>query len=109
MLLMMNFPQIYVQFSSIVQLCPILCNPMDCSMPVFPILHYLPEFAQTHVHWWAAVYGVAQSWTRLKRLSSSSSMSIESVMPSNHLILCCPFLLLPSIFSSIRVFPVSQP
>ena len=31
-------------------------------------------------------------------------MSIESVMPSNHLILCCPFLLLPSIFSSIRVF-----
>ena len=36
-------------------------------------------------------------------------MSIELVMPSNHLILCCPFLLLPSIFSSIRVFPVSQP
>ena len=32
-------------------------------------------------------------------------MSIESVMPSNHLILCHPFLLLPSIFSSIRVFP----
>ena len=31
-------------------------------------------------------------------------MSIESVMPSNHLILCCPLLLLPSIFSSIRVF-----
>ena len=32
-------------------------------------------------------------------------MSIESVMPSNHLILCCPLLLLPSIFPSIRVFP----
>ena len=32
-------------------------------------------------------------------------MSIESVMPSNHLILCCPILLLPSIFPSIRVFP----
>ena len=31
-------------------------------------------------------------------------MSIESVMPSNHLILCCPFLLLPSVFPSIRVF-----
>ena len=31
-------------------------------------------------------------------------MSIESVMPSNHLILCCPLLLLPSIFPSIRVF-----
>ena len=55
--------------------------------------------------WWAAVYGVAQSRTRLKRLSSSSSsMSIESVMPSDHLILCRSLLLLPSIFPSIRVF-----
>ena len=53
--------------------------------------------------WWATVYGVAQSWTRLKRLSSSS-MSIESVMPSNHLVLCHPLLLLPSVFPSIRVF-----
>ena len=55
-----------------------LCDPMDCSTPGFPILHYLPEFAQT--------------------------MSVESVMPSSHLILCYPLLLLPSIFSSIRVF-----
>ena len=31
--------------------CPTPCDPMDCSMPGFPILHYLPEFAQTHVHW----------------------------------------------------------
>ena len=46
----------------------------------------------------------SQSRTRLKRLSSSSSMSIESVMPSNHLILCRPLLLLPSIFPSNRVF-----
>ena len=37
------------QFSS-VQLCPILCNPMDCSMPAFPN-HQLPELAETHVHW----------------------------------------------------------
>ena len=49
---------------------------MDCSTPGFPILHHILEFAQTHVHW---------------------------VMPSNHLILCCPRLL-PSIFPSIRVF-----
>ena len=55
--------------------------------------------------WLAAVYGVAQSWTQLKQLSSSSSsMSIELVMPSNHLILCCPLFLLPSIFPSIGVF-----
>ena len=31
--------------------CPILCNPLGCSMPGFPDLHYLLEFAQTHVHW----------------------------------------------------------
>ena len=40
-----------VQFSSVVQLCLTLCNPMDHSMPGFPVLHYLLEFAQTHVHW----------------------------------------------------------
>ena len=40
--------------------------------------------------------------------SSPKPMAIESVMPSNHLILCHPLLLLPSIFPSIRVFPVSQ-
>ena len=31
--------------------CLTLCNPMDCSMPGFPVLHHLPEFSQTHVHW----------------------------------------------------------
>ena len=58
--------------------CLTFCDPMDCSIPGFPVLHYLPEFAQTH--------------------------SIESVMPSTHLILCCPLLHLPSIFTSIRIF-----
>ena len=53
--------------------------------------------------WWAAVHGVTQSQTRLKRLSSSS-MSIESVIPSNHLILCRPLLLPPSILPSIGIF-----
>ena len=52
-----------------------LCDPMDCSMPGFLVLYYLPEFAQIHVHW-----------------------------VSNHLILFCLLLLLPSIFPSIRVF-----
>ena len=55
-----------------------LCDHMDCGMPGFPVFHCLPEFAQF--------------------------MSIESVVPFNHLILCCPFLLLPSIFPSLRVF-----
>ena len=38
------------QFSSVAQLCPILCDPMDCSMTGFPFHHQLPELAQTHVH-----------------------------------------------------------
>ena len=67
-----------VQFSSVAQSCPTLCDPMDCSTPGFPVHHQLPELLKL--------------------------MSIESVMPSNHLILCHPLLLLPSIFSSIRVF-----
>ena len=36
---------------SVAQSCPTLCNPMDYSMRGFPVLHSLPEFAQTHVHW----------------------------------------------------------
>ena len=40
-----------VQFSSVTQSCPTLCNPMDCSTPGFPVYHQLPELAQTHVHW----------------------------------------------------------
>ena len=39
-----------IQFSSVAQLCPALCNPMDCSMPGFPVHHQLPELTQTHVH-----------------------------------------------------------
>ena len=67
-----------VQFSSVTQLCPTLCDPMDHSMPGLPDHHQLPE--------------------------SPKPMSIELVMPSNHLILCCLLLFLPSIFPSIRVF-----
>ena len=36
---------------SVAKSCLILCNLMGCSLPGFPVLHYLPEFAQTHVHW----------------------------------------------------------
>ena len=67
-----------VPFSSIAQLCPTLCSCLDCRTPGFPVHH---------------------SSRSLLKL-----MSIESVMPSNHLILCCPLLLLPLIFPSIRVF-----
>ena len=39
-----------VQLSSVTQSCPTLCNPMDCSMPGFPVQHQLLELAQTHVY-----------------------------------------------------------
>ena len=60
------------------QSCPTLCDPMDCSTLGFPVLHHF--------------------------LGLFKLMSTESVMLSNHLKLCCPLLLLPSIFPSIRVF-----
>ena len=40
-----------VQFSSVAQSCPTLCNPMNCSMPGLSVQHQLPESTQTHVHW----------------------------------------------------------
>ena len=39
------------QFSSVTQLCPTLCDPMECSMPGLSVHHQLPEFPQTQVHW----------------------------------------------------------
>ena len=43
--------QTVVQFSSVAQSCPTLCDPMDCSTPGLPVHHQLPESTQTHVHW----------------------------------------------------------
>ena len=68
-------------FISVVQSCLTLCDPMDCSRPGFPVFHYLPGLLKL--------------------------MFIASLMPSNHLILCHPLLLPPSIFPSISVFPMS--
>ena len=65
--------------SSVTQSCPTLCNPKNCSILGFPVHHQLLKPAQSHVH----------------QVGDATS---------NHLILCCPFLLLPSIFPSIRVF-----
>ena len=75
---MLYIQEVLIQFSSVAQLCLTLCNPMKHSTPGLP------------------VHPNARSSLRLT--------SIESVMPSSHLILCRPLLLLPSIPPSIRVF-----
>ena len=80
--LQIAFAMGYVQFSSVAQSCPTVCNPTECSMPGFSVLHQLLDLAQTHI--------------------------TESVMPSNHLILYRPLLLLPSIFPIIRTFLMSK-
>ena len=67
-----------IQFSLVAQSCPTLCDPMNPSTVGLPVHHQLQD--------------------------PPKPMSIESVMPSNHLIFCHPLLLLPSIFPSIRVF-----
>ena len=48
-----SFPKDYplVQFSSVTQSCPTLCNTMDCSTPSLPVHHQHPDFTQTHLHW----------------------------------------------------------
>ena len=68
----------HVQFSSVAQSCPTVCNPMNHSTPGLPVHHHSRNLPKL--------------------------MSIESVMPSSHLILCRPLLLLPPIPPSIRVF-----
>ena len=49
--LQFSFAEASVQFSSVAQSCPTLCDPMDCSMLGCPAHRQLPELAQTHVHW----------------------------------------------------------
>ena len=75
-------PLVSVQISSVAQSCPSLCDPMDCSMPGFPVHHELPDLAQAHVH---QVSGAIQPFHPLS-----------------------PLLLLPSIFPSITVFSLHQ-
>ena len=67
-----------VQFSSVTQSCPALCNPMDCQKPGLPLHHQVPEFTKTHLH------GVG-----------------DAIQPSHPLLSPSP---VPSIFPSIRVF-----
>ena len=84
-----------------------------------PCLYLSPELpnhplqsVQSLIHVWLFVTPWTAACEASLSITNSQSllklMSIESLMPSNHLILCCPLLLLPSIFTSIRVFPMSR-
>ena len=73
-----NIRKLFSIYCSVAKLCPTLCDLMNSSTPGFPVLHYLPELAQTHV----LLVG-------------------DAIQPSHPV---TPLLLLPSIFSSIRVF-----
>ena len=112
-------------------------RPMNHSTPGLPVIHQLPEFTQTHVHWasdaiqpshplsspappaplesfpmspllaWGGQstgLSALASFLQKKSQSLFKFMSTESGIPSNHLILCRPLLLLPPIFPSIWVF-----
>ena len=70
-----------IQFSSVAQSCPTLCDPMNCSTPGLPVYHQLPEFTQTYIH----------------RVGDAIQ----------HLILC-PLFLLPPIPPSIKVFSIES-
>ena len=74
----MSLRSVSVQFSSVSQLCPTLCNPMDGSTPGLPVHHQCPELTQTHVH-----------------------QVSDAIQPSHLLSAPSPP---PSVFSSIRVF-----
>ena len=73
---------VQIQLSSVAQACWTLCHPMDFSTPGFPVHHQLPKLAQT--------------------------MSNESVMPSNHLMLCHPLSSCLQSFPASGSFPMSQ-
>ena len=101
---MANFSRLagVFQFSLVAQSCPILCGPMEC-------------FRSDQIRsdqLLSRVWLFATPWTTARQASLSITnsqsppkpMSVVSVMPSNHLVLCRPLLLLPSIFPSIRVF-----
>ena len=66
--------------SSVPQLCLILCNPMDCSTPGFPVHHQLPELAQTHVHWIGDA--IQPSHPHLKRRVVPFSSCLQSFLAS---------------------------
>ena len=80
----------FYSVQSVAQSCPTPCNPMDCSMPGFPVHHQLPELAQTHVHW------------------IGDAIQPSHLLSSHHLIFCHPLFSCLQSFPESRSFPTNQ-
>ena len=93
-------PKKSVQFSSVTQSCPTLCDPMDWNMPGFHVYHQLLELAQTHVH------QVSDAIQPSHHLSSPSALSFPSIkIFSNESVLCIRW---PKYWSfSLSVLPMN--
>ena len=101
-----------VQFSSVTQSCPTLCDPVDCSTPGLPVHHQLPEFTQTHIHWVGdaiqpshplsspspPTFNLCQHQGLFQWVSSSHQVAKHTSSPSN---------LLPSVNWGSRCFTVT--
>ena len=80
-----------VQFNSVAQSYPILCDPMNCSMPGLAVHHQLSEFIQTHVHWigdaigssYPPAFNLSQHQGLFQWVSSSHQVAKASVLPMN--------------------------
>ena len=85
-----------VQFSSVAQSCPTLCNSLDCCMSGFPVHHQLPEFTQTHVHW---ASDVIQPSHPLSSPSPTFNLSQHLLLPSSII----PSIIIFSNESALRI------
>ena len=75
--------ELWVQFSSVVQSCPTLRDPMDCSTPGFPVHYQLLELVQTHVHWVWCHPTISSSVVPFSHLQASGSFQLSQFFASD--------------------------
>ena len=77
-----------IQFSSVTQSCPTLCDPMDCSMPGLPVHHQILELIQTHVHWVGDAIQPFHplSYPSLPTFNLSQHQGLLKLVSSSHLV-----------------------
>ena len=75
----------HLEFSSVAQLCPTVCDPVDCSTPGLPVCHQFPEFTPTHVHWVGDAIQPSHPLSfssHLQSLPASGSFQMSQLFPS---------------------------